>query len=181
MNLAAIPTSNLVAAYNAMTGANIKKFETRAKAEARVVKLYTETKNEAAGALLGIEPAPAPQAEFSDADVPAFLKKDRIAAIAEVVPEPVAEEKPARKAREPKAKPEAGSVTRSKVAGSAIISKVTENPKKEGSKAHARFALYREGQTVDEFIAACVEAGFPATEAKADISWDRRHGLIAVE
>lgn len=71
--------------------------------------------------------------------------------------------------------------SRSKLDTTAKIVAVVENPKKEGSRSHARFALYKVGATVQEFIDACVAAGFPAKEATADLSWDRRHDFIKVE
>lgn len=48
-----------------------------------------------------------------------------------------------------------------------------KNPKREGSKAHPRFALYKTGQTVGEFIKAGGTFG--------DLDWDSSHGFISVE
>ncbi len=45
-----------------------------------------------------------------------------------------------------------------------------DNPKREGTKAHARFELYRDGMTVAEFLQA---GGSPT-----DIRWDVKHGYI---
>jgi len=72
-------------------------------------------------------------------------------------------------------------VSRSRLAPTAKIASVVANPKKAGSRSHARFALYRAGATVGEFVAACVAAGYPASEANADLSWDRRKGFIKIE
>lgn len=47
------------------------------------------------------------------------------------------------------------------------------NPKRTGSKAHASFALYRDGMTVDDFL----KAGGPYT----DIVWDEGKSFIAVK
>lgn len=47
-----------------------------------------------------------------------------------------------------------------------------ENPKRVGSKAHARFALYRTGMTVAEFFAAGGTA--------SDLTWDVKHAYISV-
>ncbi len=63
----------------------------------------------------------------------------------------------------------------------AKITSVVENPKKAGSKAHACFACYKEGQTVGEFFAACKAAGIPEGEAKANLSWDRRKEFIKIQ
>lgn len=50
---------------------------------------------------------------------------------------------------------------------------VADNPKKPGSAAHARFALYAVGSTVDEALAAGVRA--------EDVRYDLAHGYIRVE
>lgn len=54
------------------------------------------------------------------------------------------------------------------------------NPKKPGSKSHARFALYAEHRTVQGYVAACVALGQPNARrnATADIAWDAKHGFI---
>lgn len=54
------------------------------------------------------------------------------------------------------------------------------NPKKPGSKSHARFALYAEHRTVQGYVAACVASGQSRRNATADIAWDVKHGFIAV-
>jgi hypothetical protein len=57
---------------------------------------------------------------------------------------------------------------------SAVITvKSASNPKRVGSKAHATFALYKNGGTVGEFLKA---GGFYAA-----ISWDVGHGFIEVK
>ncbi len=196
MNLSAHTTSQLLAAYNAISGQNIARFADRKTAERRVSALF-ETNRGAIEQLLApasapvAEPtktveAPAVVAEDEALDVPAFLKKGRaanIAAIAEVLPEPVKAPKAVKpaKARKPRAEKAEAPAKRARIEEEAVIVTVIANPKREGSRAHARFALYREGQTVKEFMDACVAAGFPAAEAKTDISWDRRHGFIKVE
>ena len=91
------------------------------------------------------------------------------------------EAKPAKVARKSRAVKVEGTTSRSRVAPETVIAAVVENPKKPGSRAHARFALYRAGATVQDFVSACVAAGFPASEANADISWDRRKGFIKIE
>lgn len=121
------------------------------------------------------------QATTKDADearaaVVQTLPSARKAAL-EFGTEPEAKVKPA-KAKAPKAE---GSTSRSKINPASIIATVVENPKKAGSRSHARFALYRAGATVQDFIDACVAAGFPAKEANADISWDRRKGFITIK
>jgi hypothetical protein len=49
---------------------------------------------------------------------------------------------------------------------------VKDNPKKAGSKARTRFALYTNGQKVSAFLAA--------GGTRADIAWDIKHGYIEV-
>ncbi len=39
--------------------------------------------------------------------------------------------------------------------GSVITVKSRANPKRDGSKAHQRFALYRSGMTVGDYVRAC--------------------------
>lgn len=60
------------------------------------------------------------------------------------------------------------------------IGLLTANPKKPGAKAHARFALYKEGMTVGEYQLACKGAGFSVRNATADIAWDVKHGFIKI-
>lgn len=50
---------------------------------------------------------------------------------------------------------------------------VKDNPKRPGSKSHARFALYKTGMTVGEFLAAGGTSG--------DVAWDARHKFIEVK
>jgi hypothetical protein len=49
----------------------------------------------------------------------------------------------------------------------------TDNPKRPGSASHARFALYRDGMSVQEF---CRLGG-----TRADVKWDAERGYISVE
>jgi len=49
----------------------------------------------------------------------------------------------------------------------------TENPKKPGSKSHARFEAYQDGMTVQEF---CLRGG-----TRADVKWDAARGYIRIE
>lgn len=47
-----------------------------------------------------------------------------------------------------------------------------DNPKRPGTKSRDRFALYRDGMSVAEFL--------KAGGKRADISWDTKHGFIEV-
>ena len=51
--------------------------------------------------------------------------------------------------------------------------KTDKNPKREGSAAHKRFALYVDGQTVDDFLKAGGTMG--------DINFDQSKGFIELE
>lgn len=51
--------------------------------------------------------------------------------------------------------------------------KTDKNPKREGSAAHKRFALYADGQTVEDFLKAGGTMG--------DINFDQGKGFIALE
>lgn len=50
---------------------------------------------------------------------------------------------------------------------------VGPNPKKQGSASYDRFALYREGMTVQEFLEAGGTTG--------DVKWDTERGFIKLE
>ena len=50
--------------------------------------------------------------------------------------------------------------------------RVDANPKRVGSKAHARFALYKTGDTVEQFMK---KGGTYST-----LKWDTEHGFVAI-
>ena len=50
---------------------------------------------------------------------------------------------------------------------------VKENPKREGTASHQRFALYKSGMTVGEF---CTKGG-----TMGDVKWDADHGYISIK
>jgi hypothetical protein len=58
---------------------------------------------------------------------------------------------------------------------------VETNPKREGSKAHAVFSHYEDGQTIAEFCAA-LEATDPemVKEATPNLVYDAKHGFISI-
>lgn len=56
--------------------------------------------------------------------------------------------------------------------GRRTIHRIAPNPKRAGTGAHARFALYHEGQTVAEYLAA--------GGVIRDVSWDARQGFITL-
>ncbi len=59
-----------------------------------------------------------------------------------------------------------------------VFKLVDENPKRGASRA--RFALYRNGMSVEEYIQAVVERGGEERVALEDICWDLNHKFIAV-
>jgi len=76
-----------------------------------------------------------------------------------------------RGAKAPKATPKRGRAA--KYPDDAKITLLAkENPKREGSKAHKKFALYETGMTVGEFIAKGGNL--------ADVAWDARKNFISV-
>lgn len=59
------------------------------------------------------------------------------------------------------------------VPASAVIKAVVANPKKAGSMAHARFARYKAGMTVGDFL--------KAGGRRDDIRWDLKRGFISLK
>lgn len=55
---------------------------------------------------------------------------------------------------------------------------VKENPKRGDSAS--RFAYYRDGITVDDYVERCVKAGKPSSLARADLRWDTARKFIAI-
>lgn len=60
----------------------------------------------------------------------------------------------------------------------AKIKILVANPKRAGSRAHAVFALYADGQTGQQFVEAVVAAGHPVRVALTNLHWDLDHGFI---
>lgn len=60
-----------------------------------------------------------------------------------------------------------------KFADGLVITVLKGNPKRKGTSAYARYALYKTGQTVAEAIKAGVR--------RADLSWDARHGFVEIK
>lgn len=58
---------------------------------------------------------------------------------------------------------------------------VTENPKRPGSKCHARYLLYRDGMTLGEYIEAVEALGRTSWSAWMDIYCDRDRGFIEIQ
>jgi hypothetical protein len=62
----------------------------------------------------------------------------------------------------------------------AVINVLVPNPKLPGSKAHAKFSCYQSGQTIAQFTAAIVAAGFKSIKARNTLRWDLSHGFITL-
>ena len=56
---------------------------------------------------------------------------------------------------------------------------IESGPKKRN--AQTKFALYKDGQTVCEYIEASTKAGTPKATAMADVCWDMAHNFISVQ
>jgi hypothetical protein len=93
----------------------------------------------------------------------------------------VAAKAPAKVAKVAKAKAAAPATVRRPIDLHAKVTAIVPNPKKPGSAAHKAFALYRKGATLQAFVNACERIGLSAGDAKAHISWDRRHEFITVK
>ena len=59
-----------------------------------------------------------------------------------------------------------------------VFKRVEENPKRGNSRD--RFALYRNGMTVEEYVRAVIEQGGEERVALEDICWDLNHEFIVV-
>jgi hypothetical protein len=55
---------------------------------------------------------------------------------------------------------------------------VDANPKRGASRA--RFARYRTGMKVEDYVAKCVKAGEPSSLARGDLRWDVARNFIAI-
>ncbi len=124
------------------------------------------------------EPAPTPPSTTSKEDTMATAKKKPVPAKKATAPEKAAPA--AKKAATPAAKkvapaPADESPKRGRapsIDGSAKIKLlISGNPKR--SDAHRRFAFYKNGMTVDEYIAA--------GGTRADVNWDVKQQLISVK
>lgn len=92
----------------------------------------------------------------------------------------VSAQKPAAKATTaPAAKP---AVQARSFPDTAKITVVAEtNPKRPGTKAHAKWQLYAKAKTVGDVIAAFVAAKHPKRRALSALRWDEAHGFIKIE
>lgn len=157
--------ARVMAAAATMTSPGLSRLRAHPKAE----EIRTQTVAEAEAVKTGTDPFAKPG-----------RRKAALALVEAAAPAPVEKPKKERAAK-PKAEKAEADRSRAKIEADGKITAVVENPKKPGSRAHACFAVYRAGQTVSDFIAACAEAGIPEKEAKANIAWDRRKGFITVE
>lgn len=64
-------------------------------------------------------------------------------------------------------------------AGDLVITKLVDNPKLPNKSPWLRFAKYRSGMTVAEYVKAC-ERLTTAKVSQADLKWDVNHGYIRV-
>jgi hypothetical protein len=199
--------SQLAAVFNSMPGKPVNKFSSRADAERRVLArlaeqgddwIIVQTDFADKGTFVArpeeasrfVQPESRIQAETTGGPGRARLTADpaaaealrqsvvadQAAAAAEAARPPTTG--PADKARDraPPVKSDAAPAVGGRPTDAAVIKVLVSNPKREGSKAHARFALYRTGMTVAEYRAAVGDA----TNARADLAWDQKHGFIRI-
>lgn len=152
-----------VAVFNRLTGGSVKKFENRSVGAKRVLTALAER---------AITP-PAKETKVYEQNhtplpnaAPATEEKimtDTPTNAAEVATDAIATES---------ATPPAASASgRGPRADARVISvKIDKNPKREGTAAFNRFELYRDGMTVDQFIAA--------GGSRIDVSYDVKKGYI---
>lgn len=62
-----------------------------------------------------------------------------------------------------------------------ITVQVDKNPKTIGSRSHGRFAMYRTGMTLGEYIDAVKKSGRNRRLAVRDVNWDREHQYIRLD
>jgi hypothetical protein len=65
-------------------------------------------------------------------------------------------------------------------AGDLVITKLVDNPKLPGKGPWMRFAKYKNGMTVAEYIKACERVSPSVKVSHADLKWDVNHGYILV-
>lgn len=94
--------------------------------------------------------------------------------------DPFAKTKKPRAAKPAAAAPKPAKASRSKIQPDHMIDSVTDNPKRSGTKAHAIFACYKNGQTVAQFIKAVEKAGYTEADARSNLTWDRNKSFIRV-
>lgn len=76
--------------------------------------------------------------------------------------------------REPRAASNGNGTTKTKILENGRVKLLVEkNPKRQSGSGYARFALYHDGMTVAEYLAA--------GGTRADLSWDRTHQFISIE
>ena len=109
--------------------------------------------------VLAVAPDPSPEA------VVALEKLVGRPIVREAMPQP--NQRAPRVARDPNA-PRA-----SRRMDNRVIVSVAPNPKKITSASHARYELYKVGQTIDEFL--------KAGGTTADVNWDIDRGFVVVE
>ena len=166
-------TADLVATYNALTGKSIKKFSSRAAGEAQVSNAILAAQD--ADAHTGV-----PKHQRAVARTPAELQdkaKTRTTSTgATVVVKPASAQeikRTAAKARKAAAKksPVRKTPGSAKFTGSAKITVLEKTNPKRGTAAK-RYALYRDGMTVDAYIGKGGQ--------RRDVVWDLGQGWIRV-
>jgi len=125
------------------------------------------------------ERSPKPVKTFKDK--PTALR--RVSELLDANPSPTEDAAPEDSKPAPEAPAPAKSRSGSKVhypADHRVLVVATGNPKRAGSASAARFALYHDGMTVGEYVAACTALEGAHPRHRQDVLWDVAHGHIKV-
>jgi hypothetical protein len=127
---------------------------------------------------------PAPRAKAIAAPVMATNAPTALPATVPAVAAPAA---PVAPAPATTAAPKAGRYASTNWQPHHVITGIKPNPKRVGSKSYARYALHTPGQTVAQYVAACVAhgqqhpaSGSNATLAGLDLRWGVQHGFFTI-
>lgn len=171
-DLAGLSGEALLKAYNTLAGTNVKRFASRDEGEKRFIRFLNPSNHTDEGAIMKTETASSKKTSSAPASKRKVSAKRGAAKKTSTKAKTAAASKKAAPAKKSGAATGGGGAgRRSNVNEKAKISLlVTENPKRAGSAAHDRFALYKNGMTVGTFL----EKG----GSSADLRYDEEHGYI---
>lgn len=180
VNLADLTLGQLLSVYNQLSEKPLKKFGQHSIAEARVAPLL------AAGKLALTADKPAVEHAVIACEPALYLSSMVKPAKAKAAPKAKTPAKPAKAKAAPKAAPQTAAT---RYADDMVITVLAEaNPKKAGSMAAGRFALYVSGMTVAEYRDAVVKhdeaLGLSRKQgmldSRNDLAFDSERAYIAV-
>ena len=191
-----LKTSTIVALYNAHAEKPVTKFADRATAETRIAKLIEDKglvlmidgdtfslvekepdfSKGSGNEIDPLEDTEKTVRELSDGSPEDEQKLEEKTDEQKPLAERIAEAAAARKAAAAAKKPAKKGGRRGPAGTYADTAKitvvVTENPKKAGTASHTRFAVYKTGMTVAEFL--------KAGGKRADLDWDVSHKFVSI-